>query len=203
MTPLSQNFYKQSALIGAKSLLGKTLVRTYQGEDYGFKIVEVEAYMGILDKAAHAFGGKKTNRTAPMFEAGGIAYIYLIYGMYNCLNIVMNEEEIPECILIRAVEPLDQRALDFAKANRQMKSKKMQDLTNGPGKLCRALRIDKTLNAKPVNKKGALWLAEGEAIEGDIVEAKRINIPYAEEYQDKLWRFYIKDSSYVSMRDSH
>ena len=198
MKTLNQDFYLQNAIDAAKALLGKTLVRSQDGKDYYFKIVEVEAYMGEEDKGAHAFGGKRTNRTAPMFELGGITYIYLIYGMYHCLNIVVNKEEVPQCVLIRAVEPLDKASISFAKLNRNIKSKKIVDLTNGPGKLCRALAIDKSLNAKSVKDKGALWLADGQREDFEIVSAKRINIPYAEEYQDVLWRFYIKDNPYVS-----
>lgn len=198
MKILNQDFYLQNAIDAAKALLGKTLVRSQDGKDYYFKIVEVEAYMGEEDKGAHAFGGKRTNRTAPMFELGGITYIYLIYGMYHCLNIVVNKEEVPQCVLIRAVEPLDEASISFAKLNRNIKSKKIVDLTNGPGKLCRALAIDKSLNAKSVKDKGALWLADGQGEDFEIVSAKRINIPYAEEYQDVLWRFYIKDNPYVS-----
>ena len=199
MKTLDEEFYMQDALQVAKALLGKILVRRLEGMDYGFRIVEVEAYMGEKDKGAHAFGGKRTPRTAPMFEKGGIAYIYLIYGMYHCLNVVVNKEEVPQCVLIRAIEPIDENATKFAMENRCIKSKKIVDLTNGPGKLCKALRIDKTLNATSVKDEGALWLADDDKNVLQIVSAKRINIPYAEEYQDVLWRFYIKDNPFVSV----
>lgn len=200
MKTLNQGFYLQDAIHAAKALLGKFLVRSEGDKNYYFKIVETEAYMGEEDKGAHAFGGKRTNRTAPMFEIGGITYIYLIYGMYHCLNIVVNKEEVPQCVLIRAVEPLDEAAISFAKVHRNIKSSKVADLTNGPGKLCKALAIDKSLNAKSVKEQGALWLAEGEEENFKIISAKRINIPYAEEYQDVLWRFYIKDNPFVSVK---
>lgn len=198
MKILEPEFYKQDGITVAKGLLGKILVREEAGRTYAFKIVETEAYMGGEDKGAHVYRHKKTQRTAPLFEIGGTTYIYLIYGMYHCLNIAANEIGVPHCVLIRAVEPIDEVALEYAKANRNIKSKKEVDLTNGPGKLCKALKIDKSLNNELVTKKASLWIAEGE-VPNEIVSAPRINIPYAEEYQDKLWRFYIKDNPYVSV----
>lgn len=198
MKALSQAFYMKDGITLAKDLLGKVIVREEAGESYYFKIVETEAYMGAEDKGAHVYGNKKTQRTAPLFEIGGTTYIYLIYGMYHCLNISAGEVGVPHCVLIRAVEPMNELAVDYAKQNRNIKSKKLTDLTNGPGKLCKALKIDKSLNAHLVTKKGPLWIGEGEAPRL-VVEAKRINIPYAEEYQDMLWRFYIKDNPFVSV----
>lgn len=202
MKVIQQDFYKQDGIYVARNLLGKIMVREEVGKAYGFKIVETEAYMGAQDKGAHVFGNKKTERTAPLFEIGGTTYIYLIYGMYHCLNIAANEVGVPHCVLIRAVEPLDHEALEFARSNRQIKSKKVTDLTNGPGKLCKALKIDKSLNAQSVVTGKVLWIGELEEEQSfEIVESKRINIPYAEEYQDKLWRFYIKDNPFVSVID--
>lgn len=198
MEVLKSSFYQRDGISVAKDLLGKIMVREDEGKAYAFKIVETEAYMGIEDKGAHVYGNKKTERTAPLFEIGGTTYVYLIYGMYHCLNIATNGEGVPHCVLIRALEPIDEMAFEYAKMNRAIKSKKIVDLSNGPGKLCKALKIDKSLNARLVTQKGALWIGEGEA-PNEIVSAKRINIPYAEEYQDKLWRFYIKDNPYVSV----
>lgn len=200
MKALNQTFYMQDAIGVAKGLLGQIMVREEDGESYYFKIVETEAYMGISDKGAHVYGDKKTQRTKPLYEIGGTTYIYLIYGMYHCLNIAAGEKGIPYCTLIRAVEPLDEKSLMYAKNNRPIKSKKQVDLTNGPGKLCKAMHIDKSLNNILVTKKGALWIAESEHIgEEEIVSAKRINIPYAEEDADRLWRFYIKGNPFVSI----
>ena len=200
MKVIDQTFYMKDGITVAKSLLGKIMVREEEGKSYCFRIVETEAYMGTEDKGAHVFGGKKTERTAPLYEIGGTTYIYLIYGMYHCLNIAANKVGIPHCVLIRAVEPVDDEALAYAKANRKIKSKKITDLTNGPGKLCKALKIDKSLNAKQVTLQKELWIGEeDQEKEFEIVESKRINIPYAEEYQDKLWRFYIKGNPFVSV----
>lgn len=212
---LDQEFYLQDGITVAKNLLGKIMVRVEEGKAYFLKIVETEAYMGIEDKGAHVFGDKKTERTAPLYEIGGTTYIYLIYGMYHCLNIAANKKGIPHCVLIRAVEPIDEAAIAYAKANRPIKSKKLKDLTNGPGKVCKALNIDKRLNAKsviPLNPsewtqysqvENAIWIVECKEKEAfEIVASKRINIPYAEEYQDKEWRFYIKDNPFVSVIES-
>lgn len=195
---IKKEFYLRDGLEVARDLLGKIIVREIDEEKFYFKIVETEAYLGPEDKGAHSYGGKVTPRTKPIFDEGGITYIYLIYGMYYCLNIVANKENVPHCVLIRAVEPLNEKAITFSKANRPIKSKKLQDLTNGPGKLCKALKIDKGLNEINVTKKGELYILEGEEPD-EIVMDKRINIDYAEEYKDKEWRFYIQGNPYVSV----
>lgn len=195
---LDKTFYLRDGLEVAKDLLGQVLVRNIEGNRARFRIVETEAYLGPDDKGAHSYGGKRTPRTMPIFEDGGITYIYLIYGMYNCLNIVANHKDIPHCVLIRAVEPLDDHAVEFCKQYRKIKSKKIEDLTNGPGKLCKALEIDKQLNEAAVTEKGAIYIEEGIA-PFSIVCDKRINIDYAEEYRDKEWRFYIEGNKFVSV----
>lgn len=195
---LRQTFYLKDGLELAKDLLGQILVRNIEGTEAKFKIVETEAYLGPEDKGAHTYGGKPTPRTMPIFEEGGITYVYLIYGMYNCLNIVANKKGIPHCVLIRAVEPIDEAAIAFCKNYRHIKSKKVEDLTNGPGKLCKALHIDKTLSGMSVTTPGVLYIEEGDK-PLQIVCDKRINIDYAEEYRDKEWRFYIKDNKFVSV----
>lgn len=196
---LSEEFYKQDAITLSKELLGKMLVREMDSEKILCKIVETEAYVGPEDKGCHAYGNKKTERTKTMFLEGGVAYIYIIYGMYNCLNIVATEEDKPEAVLIRAVEPLNN--IDILKKYRNIKSNKIQDLTNGPGKLCKALNIDRTLNGYDLINGNELYVMESEGEDNfEIVETTRINIDYAEEYKDKLWRFYIKDNKYVSKK---
>lgn len=192
---LNREFYLQNAEIVAKELLGKYIVREYEGKKIVCKIVETEAYIGPEDKACHAYNNRCTERTKVMFEEGGKAYIYFIYGMYYCLNIVVEREGKPEAVLIRGIEPVEN--IEEIKSNRSIKSKKEQDLTNGPGKLCTALKIDKSLNGYDITRKGELYITEGEEIE-EIITAKRINIDYAEEYRDKHWRFYIKGNKFVS-----
>ena len=198
MQPIEQAFYMRDSLEVAQDLLGKIIVRQVDELVGKFKIVETEAYRGVFDKGAHSYGGKKTDRTKPMFEEGGVTYIYLIYGMYNCLNIVCNEKDNPQAVLIRAVEPMDEQSISLCQKYRQIKSKKVKDLTNGPGKLCMALNIDRSLNEIKVIQHGEIYIIDGESPD-EIVADKRINIDYAEEYKDVEWRFYIKDNPFVSV----
>lgn len=197
---LPQSFYQEDALKVAPRLLGKTLVRRL-GDDYiRCKIVEVEAYIGPDDKGAHVYQNKRTPRTEALFLPGGHTYVYLIYGMYHCLNVVTGFQDKPQGLLLRAVEPLDDLSFSLIKHNRDIRSKKLQDLTNGPGKLCRALKIDKTFNQYNVVTGEDLFLEDSNSSH-TIVCAPRINIPYAEEYIHVPWRFYIHDNSYVSVID--
>ncbi|WP_066500405.1 DNA-3-methyladenine glycosylase [Abyssisolibacter fermentans] len=194
---LGVDFYQQNAVTLARQLIGKTLVRKIENSYIKCRIVETEAYCGPEDKACHAYNNKRTNRTQVMFKNGGIVYIYMIYGMYYCLNIVANKEGKPEAVLIRAVEPLDN--IDIIRENRKIKTNKNYLLTNGPGKLCNALKIDKTFNGYDLIKGGELFILSSNK-ECNIVETKRINIDYAQEYKDKLWRFYIKDNKFISKK---
>ncbi|MCL6606162.1 MAG: DNA-3-methyladenine glycosylase [Paenibacillus sp.] len=201
--PLPRTFYEYPALEAAPRLLGQHLIRRTEAGDIACRIVETESYGGIEDKGSHAYGGRRTARTEIMFNSGGAAYVYLIYGMHYCLNVVTAEQDNPQAVLIRAVEPLTLHDAECMAANRKLKIKKPSDLSGGPGKLCRALRIDKSLNGSPLSAPGgALWLAQGEDPLGlNIIQSPRINIQYAEEYAYKLWRFYIKDNPYVSIKD--
>lgn len=196
---LGQDFYQQDALVVAKDLLSKLLVREIEGTKIICRIVETEAYIGPEDKGCHAYQNKRTKRTEVMFWSGGHAYIYLIYGMYHCLNVVTGQKNKPEAVLIRAIEPIT--GINRIKENRVIKSKKIEDLTNGPGKLCQALAIDKKLNGYDLISGNDLYIINDNNYnhqEYDIVADKRINIDYAEEYKDKLWRFYLKGNPFVS-----
>lgn len=197
---LSKSFYLSKALDLAPNLLGKTLVRKSAGDYIRCKIVEVEAYAGPYDKAAHIYNNRRTARTEAMFLPGGHSYVYIIYGIHHCLNIVAGQKDKPQGVLIRAVEPLDNKSFEIIKDNRPIKSTKMTDLTNGPGKLCQALNIDKSLNAYNLISGDELFL-EDSNIKPEIVCAPRINIPYAKEYIHKPWRYYIKDNPYISVID--
>ena len=158
--------------------------------------------MGVIDKAAHAYKNRKSNRTYPLYLDGGHIYVYLIYGMYNCLNLSANKENIPECVLIRAVEPisnLDEISYSrFSKPYEELTNYQRKNLTSGPGKLCKGLNIDRSLSGKDIFGK-ELYIEDNKCDNFEIVEDKRINIDYAEEDKDKLWRFYIKDNKYVSI----
>jgi DNA-3-methyladenine glycosylase len=193
---LKQEFYQKDAVQAARDLLGKIIVRKYNGKTITVKIVETEAYCGAEDKASHAHNNKKTKRTAPMFKEGGHAYIYLIYGMYYCLNVVTAAENNPHAVLIRGVEPL--KGLKYIKENRQIKSSRSKDLTNGPGKLSQALKIDKSFDGCNLVENNSLYLTDGGTEDFEIESSPRVNIDYAEEYKDKKWRFFIKNNKYVS-----
>jgi len=203
--PLPRSFYKFTALEAAPRLLGQHLVRRTDHGDIVCRIVETESYGGIEDKGSHAYGGRRTARTDIMFNPGGAAYIYLIYGMYYCLNVVTAEQDNPHAVLIRAVEPLTPLDAELMMLNRDIKIKKPSDLSGGPGKLCRALKIDKSLNGSRLDvPEGAMWLAEGDDPKSlDIIQSPRINIPYAEEYANQPWRFYIKDNPYISIKEKN
>lgn len=193
---LKYKFYQKDAVQAAKDLLGKIIVRKYNGKTIKAKIVETEAYSGVEDKASHAYNNKKTKRTAPMFKQGGHSYIYLIYGMHYCLNVVTATEDNPHAVLIRAVEPI--KGLKYIKENRKIKSSKIQDLTNGPGKLSQALKIDKSLNGCNLVESKSLYIIESQKEKFKFDSSPRINIDYAAEYKDKEWRFFIKKNNYLS-----
>lgn len=198
MGRLSQDFFMDDAIEVAKKLLGKILVHETPEGITKCRIVETEAYMGVLDKGSHAYSGKVTPRTSTLYEQGGVAYVYLIYGMYHCMNVVVNEKGLAQGVLIRALEPLE--GIELMKKRRKMD--KIKNLCNGPGKLCIAMDITKKENGVNLMS-SSLFLEEDEKEEPfEIVSAKRINIDYAEEAKDFLWRFYIKDTPYVSVKSN-
>ncbi len=199
---MNKEFFYDDAITLAQKLLNKYLIREYDDKKIVTKIVETEAYMGEIDKAAHVYNNRKSVRTAPLYLSGGHIYVYIIYGMYNCLNISANKENIPHCVLIRAVEPVDNLEEichnRFNKPYNELTNYQRKNITNGPGKLCKALNIDRSLSGKDVFGQ-ELYIEDNEDDDFEIVRDKRINIDYAEEYKDKLWRFYIKDNKYVSV----
>lgn len=202
MTKLTRQFYEKSSIELSQDLLGKIFVNLIDGKKISCRIVEVEAYMGINDKAAHSYGGKRTNRTEIMYGKPGLLYVFIVYGMYNCANIVAADIDIPQAVLIRAVEPLEGiEEMSIKRFNKQYSelSKKQQiNLTNGPGKLCIAMGIDRSLNGKDLCIDN-LYLEE-DGYSPEIVTSKRIGIDYAEEAIDFPYRFYIKDNKYVSVK---
>ena len=197
---LAKEFYLNDTLTVAEALLGKFLIRQ---TDYGricAEINEVEAYIGRMDKASHAYNYKRTERTKIMFEQGGIAYVYFIYGMYFCLNVVTEEEGEPCAVLIRGAEIVE--GADLASNMRygqdydSLTKAKRANISNGPGKLCKALDITKEHNGESLLN-GQLVIAEGIGVvehEREIVRSKRIGIDYAEEARDFLWRFELKQA---------
>ena len=192
---LGREFYLVSARQLAKDLLGKNIIRKIGGKFLGGKIVETEAYPGPKDKAAHSFGFKITKRNIIEYGLGGYIYIYLVYGMYWQLNIVAAEAGKPECVLIRALEPIF-----FDNENKNFGPAKNLKLTNGPGKLCQWLKLDKSFYGEDLCLSDRIWLEDsGENIKkSQIIADKRIGIDYAEEWKDKKLRFYIKANPFVS-----
>lgn len=203
MKTLGREFYNIDSLIVAEKLLGKVLVHEVGGQKISAKIVETEAYMGVEDKAAHSYGGKRTKRVEVMYGGPGFSYVFMIYGMYYCFNVVTREEGIPQAVLIRAVEPIG--GLEFMAQNRfkktynQLTLQQIKGLTNGPGKLCQAFLIDKNLNGEDLCG-SRLYIEEGENEKINIISAKRVGIDYAQEAKDYPWRFYIEDNKYVSVK---
>lgn len=200
---LPQRFYDRNTLDVAKDLLGKFLVYEDGKRKFAGRIIETEAYMGFDDRASHASKGI-TPRTALMYGRPGYWYIYLIYGFYLCLNVVAGDKNYPAAVLIRAVEPTE--GIEEMHRNRASKKGRpcpFYNLTSGPGKLCQAFGIKKSLNgSRAFGKGGNLYIEDrGEKIKKtDIVSAKRIGVDYAGEWKDKKWRFYIRDSKFVSKR---
>ena len=201
---LGKEFYKQGALTLAKELLGKTLVRNIDNVTLRGKIVETEAYIGEIDKASHAYNGRRTERTEPLFREGGISYVYFIYGKYYCFNVISGLEGEGEGVLIRALELLNQ--FDYISERRfnqkyeELSEAKKKTLTNGPSKLCMAFSIDKSENYIKLYEKGDFYIEDSKSEKFDIVETTRIGIDYAEEAINFPWRFYIRDNKYISKK---
>ncbi|QBD84658.1 DNA-3-methyladenine glycosylase [Clostridium tetani] len=201
---IQRKFYEKSALQVAKYLLGKILVNEVEGITLKGKIVETEAYIGAIDKASHAYGGKKTERVMPLYGKPGTAYVYLIYGMYHCFNVITKVEGEAEGVLIRAIEPLEgiekMAYLRYKKPISEISKTQFKNLTTGPGKLCIALNIDKDNNKQDLCNEGSLYIEHNYEKNLNIVESKRIGIDYAEEAKDFLWRFYIEDNPWISKK---
>lgn len=193
---LKREFYKRDAVTVAKELLGKILVKEKDGVFFKGRITETEAYMGAVDKASHSYGNRKTKRTEVMYKEGGYSYVFLIYGIYECFNITTAEEGNPEAVLIRAVEPLEN--IELMKEIRKVK--RDRDISNGPGKLTKALGIVREDNGIDITIGKNIWLEDDGYKIGKITETTRIGIDYAEEDALKPWRFYITENIYVSKK---
>ncbi len=183
---LSQSFYFRDTKTVARDLLGKTLCfRKSKNEIFRGVIVETEAYLGLRDPACHSFHGKLTERAKTLYLPGGHSYVYMIYGLHHCLNVVTGDEQHPEAVLIRALQPLQPR----------------EAKTQGPGRLCKAWGITREQNALSLfSKDTVLWIEEGDFTvkRSDIVKTKRIGIDFAGEAADWPLRFYLKGNPHVS-----
>jgi len=192
---LSREFYTQETLQVAQNLLGKCLIRKIGHKQLIGKIIETEAYIGPKDKASHAYQGKRTKRNEAEFLIGGHIYIYLVYGMYWQLNISTFEEGKPECVLIRAIEPLTK--------NSKLELSKIKKLADGPGKVCRYLKLDKSFYGEDVVTSKKIWLEDwGEKINPcQIIKTARIGIDYAGPYWSRRkWRFLLRDENFDKKR---
>ena len=171
---LPRIYFNRPTVTVARSLIGKYLVRVIDGRILAGKIVEVEAYVGPEDKACHASKGR-TQRTDVMFGPGGVAYVYLIYGMYHCLNVVTEREEFPSAVLIRAIE-IDGKLID------------------GPGRLCHALQIDRRLNRVDLTTGESIWFEDRGVLvkKADVKAHPRIGVDYAGKWAKKPWRFRLR-----------
>lgn len=195
---LPREFYTRSDVLEvARDLLGKKLVVPRRnGARISGIIVETEAYRGPEDRASHAFGGRRTNRTETMYGIGGTAYVYFVYGMYNQFNVVTNVENVPHAVLVRALEPSE--GLDVMRRRRTRRSE--YELTSGPGRLCLAMGIDRGLDKADLLGH-RVWIEEGISVSPrQIARGPRIGIDYAEKWVAKPWRFWVKDNPFVSRR---
>ncbi len=199
--PLPKSFYLREDVVQiSKDLLGKFIVTQIDGERTSGMITETEAYRGRDDKASHAFNNRRTKRTETMFREGGRAYVYLCYGIHHLFNVVTGIDGVANAVLIRAIEPVDNIAL--VQKRRKIDKFKPQ-LTAGPGVMSKALDIKTTLDGTSLLKKeGVIWIEDRGIIidENDIQACPRIGVDYAEECTSWPWRFYIKNSIWVSKK---
>ena len=183
MRKLPRAFYDRDTIVVARDLLGKYLVHESRGVERVGRIVEVEAYLGPHDLAAHSARGL-TERTKVMFGPPGHAYVYMIYGMYFCMNVVTEREGHASAVLLRAVEPVTN----------------IEERTQGPGLLCRAMRIDKRLNGYDLTGKNFYIAAPAKSEPAVIVKRPRVGVDYAGHWARRHLRFYIKGNPFVSKR---
>ena len=206
MARLSQNFYAQDTLKAAQLLLGKYLIRRLNGEILAGRIIETEAYIGRCDKACHAYQYRRTARTETLFAPPGTAYIYLIYGMYHCLNFVTEPEGEPAAVLLRALQPVagTETMTRLRYGDKPLTAFRKKNFLNGPGKVCQALALTRAENG--VNLTGdTLFICdcpEDAGLSGFPVPAEehisagpRVGVDYAEEARDFPWRFRLAEEA--------
>lgn len=180
----------------AKDLLGKVLFTQIDGVVTAGIIVETEAYFGVQDKASHAYGGRRTNRTETLYQQGGISYVYLCYGIHYLFNIVSSVEGEPHAVLIRAIEPLT--GLDIMETRRKISATKAA-ISSGPGSAAKALGIDRTFNEKELTGE-EIWIEDHNIryTPDQIAAVPRVGVAYAQEDALLPWRFFVINNKYVS-----
>ncbi len=201
MNRMPEAFYQREDVIKiSKELLGKLLVTNFNGLLTSGRIVETEAYNGAIDKASHAFGGRRTRRTEVMFGAGGVAYVYLCYGIHHMFNVVTNDHGIPHAILIRGIEPVEGKSIMMERMHKAVFNK---TVGRGPGNVAKALGIQ-TIHTGISLRSGEIFIADdGFAVsELQIIASPRIGVDYAGEDAKLLYRFFIKGNPFVSGKNS-
>ncbi len=197
LTALPLKFYLRPCEEVAADLLGRYICRRLNGSRLVARIVETEAYLGEGDRASHAWHGRVTRRNATLFERGGCAYVFLIYGMYDCLNAVTGGAGEPTAVLIRAAEPI-QGAAEMEKRRRLRRAARPGDLAGGPGKLCQALAIDRAFDGAPL-RHADLRLTEGEPVDArEVVSGPRVGVDYAGDAAAWPLRFAVAGNLHVS-----
>lgn len=208
--PLLREFYTRDGLTVARELIGKTLVHRVDGVELCGVIIETEAYMGVTDKASHAYGGRRTNRTETMYLCGGYAYVYRIYGIYVCMNITASVEGSAEAVLIRGVLPTDGCREMFERYRKYGRRSGMNadfsdvtpaDLykcTNGPGKLCISMGIGMEENRADMLSENFYVRDDGYRFD-EVLCSPRIGIDYAGEAALYPWRFHVKERKGVPL----
>lgn len=194
---LPRSFYLDDDVLHlSKQLLGKYLITQINQQVTAGMIVETEAYFGVEDKACHAYNNRRTNRTEVMYGAGGVAYVYLCYGLHHLFNIVTAQEGTPHAVLIRALEPM--AGIPVMLKRRKMAALHYR-LTAGPGALTQALGIHKQLTGSILTTQ-PIWLEDRgiKIAKSDIIASPRVGIDYAQEYKDMPWRFRLKNSPWTS-----
>ena len=194
---LNSDYYLNEDVISlAKDLLGKVLYTKIEGEITAGVITETEAYFGIKDKASHAFGSRRTARTETMFAQGGIAYVYLCYGIHNLFNVVTSAKDNPNAVLVRSIEPLI--GVEIIEERRSMPRTKAA-ISAGPGSAAKALGIDRTFNAKDLSG-DEIWIEDHQIYfnPDQISISPRVGVAYAQDHALLPLRFFVKGNKYVS-----
>lgn len=198
MKPLNREFYLRDTLTIARDLLGKYLVRKIDGTYLIGRITETEAYIGASDKACHAYGGKMTPRTKTLYKQGGTSYVYFVYGMYHCMNVVTEPKDEAAAVLLRGLEFVkgleEASILRYGKELEALSKYQLKNFANGPGKLCKAMDITREQNNMDLCGREFFITDHVEGIENPKFEmgiSPRIGIDYSEEAKDFPWRFFI------------
>jgi len=194
---LPRSYYSNpDVLFLAQDLLGKVLFTEIDGETTAGIIVETEAYFGVKDKASHAYGGRRTDRTETLYSHGGVSYVYLCYGIHHLFNVVTSVEDEPHAVLVRAVEPLIGK--EIMELRRNMPASK-PSISAGPGSAAKALGIDRSFNRKKLTE-NEIWIEDHSIVyqPDEIIAGPRIGVAYAEEDALLPWRFFVKGNKYVS-----